>query len=62
MNYFIGKDYPWLCPECQGAVDTCLELVLEGPDTDDEEAPCTLAHDLGLLHSSRGEVCFPISQ
>jgi|GEM_PF-4816398 len=52
-----GKDYPELCPACRLAIDQCAELVPEGPDTDDDEAPCNMAYDMGLLCASNGPSC-----
>ena len=49
MDYLTGKDYPWLCGTCQSTVDRCAEIVAEGPDTDDEEAPCDMAYDHRLF-------------
>ena len=59
MRYYGGKDYPWLCSECQHAVDDALQLFVDGlmPDTDDEEAPCMYAYDAGWLHSSKNQKC-----
>jgi len=44
-----GRDYPHLCSVCQAIVTQCVELVQEGPDTEDPEAPLLLAGDRGLL-------------
>ena len=49
MRFLVGKDYGHLCSRCQSAIDLCIEIVLEGPDTDDEEAPFMFAADHMLL-------------
>jgi len=49
LEFLTGKDYPHLCGGCQSIVDQCVEAVLIGPDTDDNEAPLMLAGDMGLL-------------
>ena len=54
MQFLVGKDYPELCATCRGAIDSAAMLLEEGPDTDDEEAPCMLAYDMGWLCSSQG--------
>ena len=51
MKYNTGKDYPWLCSTCQ-AVVTQLAGEMENMDdiyTADEEGPCNIAYDNGLL-------------
>lgn len=41
-----GKDYPHLCSECQAAIDYAAMFFGEdGPDTDNEEAPCDFVYD-----------------
>lgn len=55
MNFLTGKDYDHLCSKCQMAIDLCLELVLEGHDTDNIEAPFDFAADNFLLCS--GSTC-----
>lgn len=52
-----GSDYPWLCPGCKLAVDTCAAAVEEGPDEDDPEAACNLAYDLRLFCAEDGMRC-----
>jgi len=49
MKYLTGKDYDHLCSRCQAAIDACLPIVIEGPDTDDIEAPFMFAADHGML-------------
>ena len=44
-EFLIGRDYPHLCSACQVAIDSCIDLVVFGSDTDDVEAPCNLAYD-----------------
>ena len=65
MKFLTGKDYDHLCKNCQNAIDLCLELVTEGPDTDNIEAPFDFAADHRLLCGGRtcaggfepGQVC-----
>jgi hypothetical protein len=47
MKYYSGKDYPYLCVDCQRAIDEIATLYNEGemPDTDDPEAPCMYVYD-----------------
>jgi len=49
MKFLTGKDYPWLCPQCQAVIDSLVEVAMEGPDTDDEETPCNLAYDMRMF-------------
>lgn len=46
-----GKDYPWLCKECQNMVDSIAMLYGEGDmeDTDDDEAACNYVYDHRLF-------------
>jgi hypothetical protein len=50
-----GKDYPWVCPECQAVVDQVAQIYEEGhmEDTDDDEAPMMYAGDHSLLCGGR---------
>ncbi len=48
-----GKDYDYLCSRCRTAVDDMVELILEGPDSDDPEAPLMAAGDLELFCNGR---------
>ena len=52
-----GRDYPWLCPGCQLAVDQCGNVIVEGPDHDDPESACNLAYDMRLFCSEDGSRC-----
>jgi len=49
MRFLTGSDYDHLCHKCQSAIDLCIEIVLEGPDTDNIEAPFDFAADHELL-------------
>jgi len=49
MKFLAGKEYSHLCEGCQAVIDTCSEVVLEGPDTDNIEAPFDFAADNLLL-------------
>lgn len=42
-----GKDYPHLCDRCRATIDDVASLVFgeDGPDTDNEEAPCDYVYD-----------------
>ena len=53
MEYLTGKDYPWFCSKCRATVDSMVELVEMGPDTDDNEAPLMRIGDLGLFCGGR---------
>lgn len=65
MEFLTGKDYSHLCSKCQAAIDLCVEVVLEGPDTDNIEAPFDFAADHLLLCGGRtcaggfepGQIC-----
>lgn len=48
MKYLTGKNYHWLCERCRATVDSVVSLVIEGPDTDDDEAPINFVYDNGL--------------
>lgn len=45
IDTLTGKDYPHLCTECRAAIDSVVDLVREGPDTDDDEAACMFVYD-----------------
>ena len=45
MEFNSGQDYPNLCQQCKIVVNECLDLVLLGSDTDDNEAPFMVAAD-----------------
>ncbi len=49
MRFLTGKDYPELCEACRHMVDMVVDLVIEGPDTDDEEAPINFVYDHHLF-------------
>ena len=53
MDYLTGKDYTWLCDNCQKAIDQAHMLIVDGFASDiyadDNEGPCMLAYDKGLL-------------
>ena len=53
MNYLTGKDYTWLCDNCQKVIDQAHMLIVDGLASDiyadDNEGPCMLAHDKGLF-------------
>lgn len=49
MRFLTGKDYPELCDTCRHMVDTVVDLVVEGPDTNDEEAPISSVYDHHLF-------------
>lgn len=53
----VPPPYPWLCAGCRATVALCGAAVLEGEDTDDPEAPCTLAYDLRLFCGPGGLAC-----
>ena len=57
MKFYRGKDYPHLCTKCRTTVDQCVDLVMFGEDTDDEEAPLMLAGDLRMLCGDGGGNC-----
>lgn len=64
-RFLAGKEYGHLCSKCQAAIDLCAEVVLEGPDTDNIEAPFDFAADHLLLCGGRtcaggfapGQIC-----
>ena len=53
MNYLTGKDYTWLCDNCQKVIDQAHMLIVDGFASDiyvdDNEGPCMLAYDKGLF-------------
>ena len=53
MKYLTGKDYTWLCDNCQKAIDLAYTLIVDGlvsdQYADDNEGPCNLAYDRGLF-------------
>jgi hypothetical protein len=49
MEFYTGKDYPHLCDKCKATIDQCVDLVQEGEDTDDNEAPLMFAGDHRLM-------------
>jgi len=53
LSFLTGKDYPHLCPTCQSVVDQCVEVVRDGEDFNDEEAPLMFAADNNLLCGGR---------
>jgi hypothetical protein len=53
IQFLTGKDYPDLCPACQSAIDQSVELVREGEDTNDQEAPLNFAGDHNMLCGGR---------
>jgi len=53
IQFLTGKDYPHVCNACKMAIDQCVELVREGEDTDDIEAPLNFAADHNMLCGGR---------
>tara|TARA_R100001015_G_C4615050_1_gene171009 strand:+ start:501 stop:728 length:228 start_codon:yes stop_codon:yes gene_type:complete len=59
IEYLTGKDYPWLCDKCREAIDTAYDLIIMTGSVEinhifseyigDNEGPCMLAYDKGLL-------------
>ncbi len=53
MKYLTGKDYPWLCDNCQKVIDQAHMLIVDGLTSDiyadDNEGACMLAYDKGLF-------------
>ena len=53
MKYLTGKDYTWLCDDCQKAIDLAHMLIVDGlvsdQYADDNEGPSMLAYDRGLF-------------
>ena len=50
MNFLTGSDYPDLCKKCRSTIDQVAGILIpEGPDTDDEEAPCNYVYDHGMF-------------
>tara|TARA_R100000315_G_C5118075_1_gene67480 strand:+ start:86 stop:259 length:174 start_codon:yes stop_codon:yes gene_type:complete len=49
MKYLTGKDYPWLCENCQKAIDDAHSLIIDSLVGEeyvvDNEGPCMLAYD-----------------
>ena len=49
MNYLTGKDYTWLCDNCQKVIDQAHMLIVDAltsaKNSADNEGPCTLAFD-----------------
>jgi hypothetical protein len=49
MKYLTGKDYTWLCENCQKAIDDAHSLIIDGLVGEeyvvDNEGPCMLAYD-----------------
>tara|TARA_A100001201_G_scaffold31034_1_gene33560 strand:+ start:316 stop:564 length:249 start_codon:yes stop_codon:yes gene_type:complete len=54
MKYLTGKDYPHLCDNCQKAIDSAHDLIVDGfvseQYVDDDEGPCMLAYDRKWLN------------
>jgi hypothetical protein len=48
-KFLVGKDYPWLCSQCQQQIDLVVGLMDDLPDTDDEEGPCMYVYDHALF-------------
>ena len=48
-RFLVGKDYPELCETCRSAIDSVVEQVMEGPDTEDQESPLLFAGDHRLM-------------
>lgn len=48
-KFLVGKDYPWLCSQCQQQIDTIAGMIKDLPDTDDNEAPCMYVCDHALF-------------
>ena len=53
MKYLTGKDYTWLCDNCQKVIDQAHMLIVDGFTNDiyvdDNEGPSMLAYDKGLF-------------
>ena len=53
MKYLTGKDYTWLCDNCQTVIDQAHMLIVDGFTNDiyvdDNEGPSMLAYDKGLF-------------
>jgi hypothetical protein len=53
MKYLTGKDYAWLCDNCQKAIDLAYTMIVDGlvndQYADDNEGPCMLAYDRRLM-------------
>lgn len=47
--FLTGRDYLELCGSCRSMIDSVVELVQEGPDTNDDEAPCNYVYDNKLF-------------
>lgn len=45
MKFLTGKDYPHLCSYCQQIITDTARALVEGPDTDDNEAPIMYVGD-----------------
>ena len=56
MEYLTGKDYTWLCNNCQKAIDNAHTLIIDGfvseEYIDDNEGACMLAYDKRWLCES----------
>lgn len=48
-KFLTGKDYPWLCSQCQQQIDLVVGLMDDLPDTDDEEGPCMYVYDNAMF-------------
>ena len=53
VKYLTGVDYTWLCNGCKKSIDMAHDLIISGlvggQYIDDNEGPCMLAYDKGLL-------------
>jgi hypothetical protein len=58
-----GKDYPYLCEQCQAAIDDMAMLYGEDlmEDTDNEEAACDAVYDQGMFCGGHTCVNKPIA-
>lgn len=48
-KFLTGKDYPWLCSQCQQQIDMVAGMMNDLPDTDDNEGPCMYVYDHALF-------------
>lgn len=55
MEYIT--DYPHLCDKCQAIVKNVVDIVAEGADSDDEEAPINFVYDNAMFCSPDGYIC-----
>jgi|TARA_R100000152_G_C6778107_1_gene208517 hypothetical protein len=55
MKYLTGKDYDWLCEDCQKVIDRAYLLIVDGfasdEYADDNEGPSMFAYDNRMFGS-----------